>query len=110
MSVDRISLDADSRVVKIAEKQAAIAWPLPVEVRLEMLLEQARSAGESTSRKELVAALIATCDKTDVQLSQMLRLYRKLKVREILSVPDGQNVVPFENKPPGPRARRRSDS
>jgi hypothetical protein len=106
MSPNRISLDADGRIVEFPEKQAALAWPLPVEVRLEMLLEQARSAGERTSRKELVAALVATCDKTDVQLSEMLRLYRTLKVREILPMPDGQNVVPFEPKKPGPRARR----
>lgn len=54
----RMFLDADSYVVDNPEEQAAPAWPLPVEARLESLLGQAtRSAHERTSPKTLVTAL-----------------------------------------------------
>jgi len=103
-----MSLDADSLVTDNVERQASIAWPLPVDVRLEKLLKQAKAAGERTSRKELVAALVATCDLTNAQLGEMLRQYRTATVREILPVPEGENVIPFTKQPPGPRTGERS--
>ena len=102
-----MSLDADSRVIDNAERQASIAWPLPVDIRLERLLGQAKAAGERTSRRELVAALVATCELTDAQLSEMLRRYRTATVRQMLPIPDGENVVPFMKHPPGPRTGER---
>lgn len=100
-------LDADELVVSFAEKQGAVAWPLPVEVRLERLLEQSRLAGERTSRKELVAALVALANPTDAQLGKMLRRYRTARVRDILPVAADENVVPFIRQGPGPRPSRR---
>jgi len=103
-----MSLDADSLVVDHLDKQAAIAWPVPVDVRLERLVDQATAAGERTSRKELVAALVATCKMSDAQLGKMLKRYRTARVREILPVPEGENVVPFTKRPPGrPRTGKR---
>lgn len=104
------SLDADSRVVENPERPAAVSWPLPVDAWLERLVEQAKDAGERTSRKELVAALVASSKPSDAQLGKILRRYRTMKVREILPVPEGENVVPFTKQPPGPRTRSRSRS
>jgi hypothetical protein len=103
-----MSLDADSRVRDNPERQTTVAWPLPVDVRLDRLLDQATEAGERTSRRELLAALVATCDLTDAELSEMLRRYRTATVRQILPIPDGENVLPFTKQPPGPRTGRRS--
>jgi hypothetical protein len=103
MRVEGMSLDADSFVIDNPEKPASINWPVTVEVRLEQLLAQAKAAGERTSRKELVAALVATSKLSDVQLGRMLRKYRTARVRDILPVPEGENVVPFSKRPPGPR-------
>ncbi len=108
--VDRMSLDADSFVTDTPEKPAAINWPLAVEARLEQLLDQAKAAGERTTRKEIVAALVATSKLSDAQLDRMLRRYRKAKVREILSVPADENVVPITKQRPGPRTNDRSRS
>jgi hypothetical protein len=99
-------LNADGLVIDHPEKQGAVSWPLPVEARLERLLEQAKTAAERTSRKELVAALIATADPTDAQLRRMLRRYRTARVRDILPVPEGENVIPFVRQGPGPRTAR----
>lgn len=72
-------------------------------MKLDRLLDQADAAGENTSRKELVAALICAARLSDAQLGKALRNYRKARVRQLLPVPDGQNVVPFKKRKPGPR-------
>lgn len=96
-------LPADQLVRKCPEKQAAVSWPLPVDARLDELLAQAETAGENTSRKELAAAIIALTRLTDAQLGRLLRRYRKAKVRDLVSMPEGENVVPFMTHKPGPR-------
>jgi hypothetical protein len=96
-------LPADQLVRKCPEKQAAVSWPLPVDARLDELLAQAEAAGENTSRKELAAAIIALTRVTDAQLGRLLRRYRKAKVRDLVSLPEGENVVPFMTHRPGPR-------
>lgn len=96
-------LAADQLVRDCPQKQAAVAWPLPVDVRLDELLDQADAAGENTSRKELVAAIIANTRVSDAQLGRLLRWYRKAKVRDLISPPEGENIVPFVKHKPGPR-------
>ncbi len=94
---------ADQLVRECPQKQAAVAWPVPVDVRLDELLAQAEAAGENTSRKELVAAIIATTRVTDAQLGKLLRRYRTAKVRDLVSLQEGENVIPFIKHKPGPR-------
>jgi hypothetical protein len=96
-------LAADQLVRECPQKQAAVSWPLPIDARLDELLAQADAAGENTSRKELVAAIIASTTVTDAQLGRMLRRYRRAKVRDLVSLPEGVNVVPFTKHKPGPR-------
>jgi hypothetical protein len=98
--------DADSRVVRWPEKQGAVAWPLPVESKLDVLLRRAEEAGERTSRKEIVAALIAACQDDGDGISAVLRRYRKTTVRDLLDVPKSQNVIDIkQRRKPGPRPR-----
>jgi hypothetical protein len=96
-------LTADQLVRDCPQKQAAVAWPLPVDVRLDELLAQADAAGENTSRKELVAAIIANTRVSDAQLGRLLRWYRTAKVRDLVSLPEGENIIPFVKHKPGPR-------
>lgn len=96
-------LPADHLVRDCAQKQAAIGWPQPVDMCLDRLLAQADAAGENTSRKELAAAIIASTKLTDAQLGKVLRWYRTVRVRELLSVPDEDNIVHFTKRKPGPR-------
>lgn len=97
-------LPADQLVRDCPQKQAAVSWPLPVDVRLDELLAQADAAGENTCRKELVAAIVAATRLTDAQLGRLLRRYRKTKVRDLVSMADGENVVPFTKHRPGRRS------
>jgi hypothetical protein len=96
-------LAGDQLIRDCPQKQAAIAWPLPVDVRLDELLAQASAAGENTSRKELVAAIIASTRVSDTQLGRLLRQYRKTRVRDLIVFQEGENVVPFVKHKPGPR-------
>ena len=101
-------LEADSLVVRSPEKQGAVAWPLPVEAKLDRLLRLAEEVGERTSRKELVAALIAMCEADGEALSAMLRRYRRTTVRALLDVPNDENVIDIaQRRRPGPRPRDR---
>lgn len=59
----------------------------PQKVWLERLLARAQAAGERTSRKEIVAALVATSNQSDAQLGKILRKYRTVTVRQILPYP-----------------------
>jgi hypothetical protein len=96
-------LAANQLVRDCPQKQAAVAWPLPVDARLDELLAQADAAGENTSRKELAAAIIASTRVSDKRLGQLLRWYRTAKVQDLIALPEGENVVPFARHKPGPR-------
>jgi hypothetical protein len=96
-------LAADQLVRDCPQKQAAVAWPLPVDARLDELLAQAGAAGENTTRKELAAAIIASTRVSDARLGKLLRWYRMAKVRDLVPLQEGENVVPFPRHKPGPR-------
>lgn len=103
-------LPADHLVRECPQKQAAVSWPLPVDMYLDRLVNQAMAAGERTNRKELTAALVATASLSDTQLERMLKRYRLAKVRDLIPVAEGENVIPFERSRPGPRTGRDSQS
>lgn len=103
MVVGDAPLPVDQLLRECAQKQAAVAWPLPVDIHLDQLLAQADAAGENTSRKELAAAIVASAKLSDVQLGKLLRWYRTARVRDLLQVPAGDNVVSFNRHKPGPR-------
>jgi hypothetical protein len=85
------------------DRQAGISWPLPVDQKLEDLLKAARAVGERTSRREIVAAIIAMADLSGEELSDLLRRYRLAQVGDVLQPSDRSNVVKFTQHGPGPR-------
>jgi hypothetical protein len=87
------------------DRQAGISWPLPVDAKLEQLLDAARAVGERTSRREIVAAIIAMSNFTGEELSALLRSYRLALVGDVLQSSDTSNVVKFTRHGPGPRRR-----
>ena len=96
-------LSPDARVIDCPDKQAAVAWPLPVDARLDQLLARARDAGERTSRREIVAALVAMCDLNGDDLGTLLRRYRTSRLRDVVEVASDADAVPFARQRPGPR-------
>lgn len=99
-------LDVRDAVSSYKDRQAGISWPLPVDAKLEQLLDTARAVGERTSRREIVAAIIAMTKLTGDELSALLRSYRLARVGDILlQSSDTSNVVKFTKHGPGPRRR-----
>lgn len=85
------------------EKQAGIAWPLPVDHYLDRLLAQAHQSGERTSRKELAAAVVSAAVLTDNELGELLKRYRTRTVADLFGLTDASDRVVISKKRPGPR-------
>ena len=65
------------------------------------------AAGDRTSRKELIAALIFAANPNGEDLAGHIRLYRKAIARDALLDPDhALDQILFEVRKPGPRRRR----
>ena len=81
--------------------------PLAVDEKLDRLRTLAVQAGERTDRKEIVAALIARCELEGPALSELLREYRTMTVRDAVpDVPADATVLRLADHKPGPRSSR----
>jgi hypothetical protein len=86
------------------DKQVSFRWPMAVDQRLDALVERAEAAGERTTRRELLAALIAGSDLTGEQLGDLLRRLRRARVGDVvLDIGGDGNVAVLQNYKPGPR-------
>lgn len=107
MTRRQVHLDPEAPLLECEEKASAVSWPLPVDRRLDELLERLRRAGERTTRKELAAAIVFSCPTDAEDLSRALRAYRTATVADALvsDIPESGNVISIERHRPGPRAR-----
>lgn len=89
------------------EKQIGISIPTPLDARLDALVRRANAAGESTSRKELLAALLLDAPENPDQLTRALRAYRTARADQVVvdGDPPGRYLTEAEKRP-GPRPRR----
>lgn len=77
---------------------------MPVNQRLEELVKRAKSLGERTNRRELLAAIVTAFDADDDAFTHVLRRYRMASVAEVSLRPVEQgNVVSIERFQPGRR-------
>jgi hypothetical protein len=102
---DQIQLHLGDDVSTYRDRQAGISWPLPVDAKLEELLKAVRAVGERTSRREIVAAIVAMSNFTGKELSDLLHEYRLAKVGQVLRPSEASNVVNFTQQASGPRRR-----
>ncbi len=95
----------DALVVTTAQRNSGVSWPLAVDHRLDELLRIAREHGLNTTRKELVAAIVATIQLEPDDMDEMLKRYRRSRVRQILitSTADEEKVITFPRQRSGPR-------
>jgi hypothetical protein len=63
-------------VWKSARRKTLVSWPASVDDRLDVLVRAATAAGESISRSQLLAALVAEASQEPDQLSSVIRRYR----------------------------------
>ncbi|WP_259314363.1 hypothetical protein [Capillimicrobium parvum] len=90
-----------------AEKQIGVSIPVPLDSRLDALVRRVIDAGERTSRKELLAALLLEASEDPERLTRALRQYRSSEAADAVIAGDDVQAYlePLERKP-GPRPYR----
>jgi hypothetical protein len=63
-------------LVSSLERSVGLSLPVPINARIDLLVELAEQAGERTSRKEIVAACILGAPDGAEELVRWLRIYR----------------------------------
>src|SRR4051794_15796742 len=72
----------------VVYKQIGIALPTALSGRLDALVSAANLAGEKTSRRELVAALVSTgADERIEDIQNSLRTYRRARLSDAYIAP-----------------------
>ena len=67
--------------------------------RIQGLVERADQAGERTSLRELLAAIVCAFDPNEDELREVLRRYRLSRVRDVtLKEPDDENVIRIDRQ------------
>src|SRR3989442_1173173 len=109
MATDQpVPIPADTRVTHCPDCAVGARWPTPVHHRLEAIVELARDFGESTTHKELLAAIVCAFEPDEDAIGAALRTYRRSTAGQIaLTAPDGENVLRLARKAQG-RPRRAS--
>lgn len=79
-----VRIDADTKAHKTTTKAAAMNWPMPIDHRLDQLVELANEAGAATRRNELAAALINATEPDSEVLLQLVLRWRRALVREVV--------------------------
>ena len=99
-----VRLDLNVVAVRTPTKSAAINWPLPVDRRLDQLVDLANSAGAATRRNELTAAVISAATADPQDLLGLVIKWRTQRVRDVvLGVTDAAQVVEIPRYGPGRR-------
>lgn len=100
-----IPVDAQQRLVAAPTKQPGLRWPLPIDVRLDELVERANESGANTSRQELLAALVLNTGSSGAKLLKAVVQLRKAKIGDVL-IRDEVDQLPVH----GPGRRAGSDT
>jgi hypothetical protein len=91
--MESFSVDADAPVVRCKKTPVGSNWPLPVEQRMWELVEIANAVGLSTSKQELLAALICDVAPDSASLEGALRRYRVASAGEVAIDPEVNGSV-----------------
>lgn len=102
-----INIGLDVLVRATPERNSGVTWSLALHQRVDELVDGANAAGESTSRKEVVGAILADFEFDAATLAALLKRYRTMLVGDLLrrSGPADSNVVAISPNRPGPRKR-----
>ncbi len=102
-----VKFDPDSRLAEVASKQPGFRWPIPIDSRLDRLVDVANNAGVATTRKELLAALVLTAPAVADSLRNAVVTYRVATVQQAGIGGDVGVAHEYELRKPGrPRGKR----
>jgi hypothetical protein len=89
------------------ERPVGLSLPVPINARIDLLVELAEQAGERTSRKEIVAACILGSPDTADELLHWLHIYRRSPADSTYtSGAKLGSVLELHPTRPGPRPRQ----
>ena len=100
------SIDDNKPLPACQDKNAAVRWPLPIDYRLDQLVERSAEVGERTTRKELLASLVLAAPDDPEELSRIVRRFRMSKASDAVlrdEIERDGNVLKFPRHKPGPR-------
>jgi hypothetical protein len=98
-------VDRAERIITSRDKQVGLRLPLAIDQRLDALMGRAIDAGERTTRRELVAAIILAAEPNGDEVGRLLKNYRRATVGDALLDVEPTNVAYISHKP-GPRVVR----
>jgi len=84
--------------------QTNVRWPIPVDQRLNELIEQIEASGFDATRSLLLAALVADAPISGSKLENLIRTYRAKTAGAIVLQKKGP--IPVPARAPGRRPRR----
>lgn len=101
-----VTVDANGFAEESAPKTTSVSWTLPIDRRLDQLVELARASG--AERSELLAALVRSAEPNPEKLERLVKQWKDATVREVvLGVPASARTVDLPVVGPGRRGRRR---
>lgn len=100
-----VTFNRTDRLDRCESKGAAISWPIPLDNLLDLLVLSADTVGQKTTRKELAAAIVLAASREPEQLAALVTTYRLATVADVCSPAQGDNVIDFQVRRPGPRPR-----
>lgn len=102
--LEPIELNPLAKADSAPKRNCGVQWALPVDARLDALVESAHSAGEKTTRRELLSAIVCAVQDDAEELGRILRSYRLKTVAEVVGQqPGSDNVIAIQRHRPGPR-------
>jgi hypothetical protein len=93
----------DARVLACPYLQTNVRWPIPIDQRLNELLERLGATGTDCTRSKLLAALVASAPESSSDLQQLLSDYASKTAGRVVLQPQGP--IGAEVRRPGRRAR-----
>lgn len=103
---DTPAIRRDERIESCPSLQTNVSWPVPVDQRLNELLDQLDevSAGDIT-RSKLLAVLVVTAPSSGNALERLVKRYRRLTAGDVVLQEAGDIALP--DRRPGRRVMRR---
>jgi len=97
-----VKLGTVDKVLGQPTKQPGVRWAISIDNRLDALVRAANDAGASTTRQELVAALVLVTPREPVRLRDAVLRLRTATVHDTT-----RESVPYHEVTSGPSRRKR---
>ena len=105
MNEGKDELDPATPMRLVPKRQVTFSFALPLDERVDRLVELADEAGASTSRAELLASLVLAAPETADALAHLVQSLRRAKAGDAAVGGDLDGVLAVRRHQPGPRRK-----